>query len=133
MAKTWVLDTDTKGTGAEMVPLESALARKREAPQGERISVVRPKRFDEPPAREAQPRHPRPARFKIVDVRSRSVLAEDSGTRETVDALMDVHSIVDVRIYLRDPESDDWRPLTLRESKLLWGFRSRRASSGPAG
>jgi hypothetical protein len=24
MAKTWVLDTDTKGTGAEMVPIEKA-------------------------------------------------------------------------------------------------------------
>jgi hypothetical protein len=133
MAKTWVLDTDTKGTGAEMVPLESALARKRGAPQGERISVVRPKRADEPVAPEAQRRPRRPARFKIVDVRSRSVLAEDTGTRETVDALMGVRSIVDVRIYLRDPESDDWRPLTLRESKLLWGFTSRAASATPAG
>jgi hypothetical protein len=132
MAKTWVLDTDTKGTGAEMVPLESALARKRGAPQGERVSVVRPKRRDAEPAPEApRPRHP--ARFKVVDVLSRSVLAEDAGTRETVDALERVRSSVDVRIYVRDPESDGWRPLTLRETRLLWGFRTRAASSRPAG
>jgi hypothetical protein len=132
MAKTWVLDTDTKGTGAEMVPLESALARKRGAPQGERVSVVRPKRPDAEPAPEA-PRRRRPARFKVVDVLSRSVLAEDAGTRETVDVLERVRSSVDVRIYVRDPESDGWRPLTLRETRLLWGFRTRSASSSPAG
>lgn len=133
MAKTWVLDTDTKGTGAEMVPLESALARKRGAPQGERISVVRPKRRAAEPAPEAPPRRRLPARFKVVDVLSRSVLAEDAGTRETVDALERVRSSVDVRIYVRDPESDGWRPLTLRETRLLWGFRTRAASSSPAG
>lgn len=132
MAKTWVLDTDTKGTGAEMVPLESALARKRGAPQGERISVVRPKREDEQaPETPARPRLP--ARFKVVDVLSRNILAEDAGTRTTVDVLEGVRSIVDVRVYLRDPESGDWRPLTIRETRLLWGFRSREVGSPQAG
>ena len=31
MAKVWVLDTDTKGTGANMVPLERVLKRGSEA------------------------------------------------------------------------------------------------------
>ena len=56
MGKTWVLDTDTKGTGARMVPLEDVLAKPEEA-EPER----RPRRRDarapaQPPARE------RPAR-----------------------------------------------------------------------
>ena len=37
-----MLDTETKGTGAEMVPLERALEQKRKrAPKGEAIEVVR--------------------------------------------------------------------------------------------
>jgi hypothetical protein len=31
--KTWVLDTDTKGTGAQMVPLDKALERKEPEPR----------------------------------------------------------------------------------------------------
>jgi hypothetical protein len=41
VAKIWVLDTETKGTGAEMVPLERALRGKRSAPARERIRVVK--------------------------------------------------------------------------------------------
>jgi len=122
MAKTWVLDTDTKGTGAEMVPLESAQARKRGAPETARRSVVRPRRRGAERAVEAPARPRRPARFKVVDVLSRRVLAEDAGTRQTVDLLAGVRSVVDVRVYLRDPESGDWRPLTLRETKILFGL-----------
>jgi hypothetical protein len=32
MAKTWVLDTETKGTGAEMVPLEKTLKKPADTP-----------------------------------------------------------------------------------------------------
>ena len=39
MARIWVLDTETKGTGAEMVPLEKVLTR--DASRSERISVAR--------------------------------------------------------------------------------------------
>jgi hypothetical protein len=41
MAKTWVLDTETKGTGANVVPLEKVQRRPEEAP--ERVAP-RPKR-----------------------------------------------------------------------------------------
>ena len=57
MAKTWVLDTETKGTGARMVPLEEALgkpepaapsspaARKAAAPAPRRqVGTTRPKK-----------------------------------------------------------------------------------------
>jgi hypothetical protein len=33
MGKTWVLDTETKGTGARMVPLEDVLAKPEAAPE----------------------------------------------------------------------------------------------------
>ena len=45
MAKTWVLDTDTKGTGAHVVPLEQALAQpqpRKEAPSPKRAKPPRP-------------------------------------------------------------------------------------------
>jgi hypothetical protein len=51
MAKTWVLDTDTKGTGAHVVPLEKVL----EPPQSKKDSRppkrAKPPRPDTPPPR----------------------------------------------------------------------------------
>lgn len=44
MAKTWVLDTDTKGTGAHVVPLEKALVQPepRKGPAPKRANPPRP-------------------------------------------------------------------------------------------
>jgi hypothetical protein len=55
MAKTWVLDTETKGTGANVVPLEKVLRRPEEAPERR---APRPKR----PAGEAAAPRRRPAK-----------------------------------------------------------------------
>jgi hypothetical protein len=123
MAKHWVLDTETKGTGAEMVPLEKVLERRRssravEDEQPRRRS--RPRRR-EPPAPEPQPRRPR--RFKVVDVMTRQPLAEDVGIREALEVLADARSVVDVIVYAWDREREDWRPLAMREQKLLWERR----------
>jgi hypothetical protein len=52
MRKTWVLATDTKGTGAEMVPLEKA--GKKERPRGPQVFDER-KRSDGPNRREPAP------------------------------------------------------------------------------
>ena len=54
MAKTWVLDTDTKGTGARVVPLEDVLAKPEPKPRPSK-PVRKP---TEPPAA------PRPARAR---------------------------------------------------------------------
>jgi hypothetical protein len=59
MAKTWVLDTETKGTGANMVPLEKVL--KKPDSQDEPASRPRKARTDSPPAAPAR-RRPRPKR-----------------------------------------------------------------------
>ncbi len=55
MGKVWVLDTETKGTGANVVPLEKAQQRPEPADRGER-----PKR--EPAQPRVAPRPPRPKR-----------------------------------------------------------------------
>ncbi len=61
----------------------------------------------------------------MVEVLSRQVLADDASTRATVSVLEDVRSVVDVSIYRWNESAGDWRPLTPREKKTLWGFRGR--------
>src|SRR3954447_13885106 len=94
MARVWVLDTATKGTGASMVPLESTLTKP--APPSDRPYVA-PKRA------RRKPKPPEPPRFKVVDVMSGQVLAEGADARTTLDLLRDVRSVNHVRIYV-------WRP-----------------------
>jgi hypothetical protein len=130
MGKIWVLDTETKGTGAEMVPLERVLERKRAARKEERVSVVRRRPAPAPEAapelvEDAGPREP--SKFKVVSTLSGRVLAEDAEAREMVAAVAGLRSVVDVRIYVREPGG--WRPLTLREQKLVWEFRDRVAAA----
>jgi hypothetical protein len=117
--KVWVLDTETKGTGAQMVPLEKVL---RKPKSGEPLYVP-PKREPRPP-KEPEPKRPRS--FKIVDVTTGEVLGEHLDTRAAIAALEDVDSVVDVRIYAWDHGSERWVLLTLGEQKALWEFRGRR-------
>jgi hypothetical protein len=118
MAKVWVLDTETKGTGAHVVPLEKTL---RKAPGSEPLYVP-----PEPaPRSEPEPAPAPPRRFKVVDVQTSAVLAEGADTRATVDLLAALDSVVDVRIYVWQPTAESWRLLTLGEQKALWGFRER--------
>ena len=120
MARTWILDTETKGTGANVVPLEKAV---RKPGPGERLYVP-PKREPRPP-KAPEPRAPRA--FKIVDVTTGQVLGEDIDAREAIAVLEDVGSVVDVRIYVWDPGAERWVLLTLGEQKALWEYRGRRA------
>jgi hypothetical protein len=119
MAKVWVLDTGTKGTGATMVPLESTLA-KPEPPPARPPARRRPApRKPKPPATKAPPQ------FKVVDVLSGEVLTEGADARAMLDVLRDVRSVVDVRIYAWRPEAKSWRLLTLAEQQSLWDLRLR--------
>lgn len=119
--KVWVLDTETKGTGAEMVPLEKVL---RKSTSGERLNVHAPPKREPRPPKEPEPKRPR--EFKIVDVTTGEVLGEHLNTRAAIAALEDVGSVVDVRIYAWDHGSERWVLLTLGEQKALWEFRGRR-------
>lgn len=51
MAKTWVLDTDTKGTGAHVVPLEKALEQPKSRKDPRPPKRAKPPRPDTPPPR----------------------------------------------------------------------------------
>lgn len=114
----WVLDTQTKGTGANMVPLERTLRRGSERVPGFVLPELEP-----PPAPSAEPR--RPYRFRVVDLMTREVLANDVGAREAIAALAPVRSIVDVSVYVWDHEAERWRRLTFAETKSLWDYRDR--------
>ena len=119
MAKTWVLDTETKGTGAHVVPLEDVLQRRGPEPELSLVALGRaPKRKPDP---EQQP--PVTRRFKVVDLTTRETLAEDADTATTIDVLRRVRSIVDVHIYAWNPTRDRWRLITLDEQRALWDFR----------
>jgi hypothetical protein len=122
VTKTWVLDTETKGTGANMVPLE-----KRETePEASRGALYVPPK---PAPRPATPPAPKPRRrFRVVDVVSRQVLAEGTDARATVDALESVRSIVDVQVYVWQPWREQWRMLGLDELRLLWDHRGHTAA-----
>lgn len=117
MARTWVLDTETKGTGAEMVPLEKVL--RRDAPSSERISVARRRGQRRRQAPEARP----PLRFRVVDVMTHEVVADGADTRATVEALRRVRSIVDVLIQVWDDSAGRWRLITHRDQVALWELR----------
>jgi hypothetical protein len=114
-AGVWVLDTHTKGTGANMVPLERVLKRGSDRVPGfplpERVPAQRPERPT------------RPRRFKVVDLMTRQVLADDVDARQAVAALNAVRSIVDVTVYVWDDGPERWRRLTFGETKALWEQR----------
>ena len=118
MGKVWVLDTGTKGTGAEMVPLEKVLRKPAPGP----APAVASRKAAAPPSTDPEPRPQR--LFKVIDVMSRQVLAENADTRATVDLLERIPGIVDVRIYTWQPRSERWRLLTLGEQTAIWGLRS---------
>ena len=115
MGKTWILKTETKGTGATMVPLDRVTQREADR---EPLHVPRKPapRAPEPPA----PRAPR--RFRVVDLMTREILVDDAGAAETVAALKDVRSTVDVTVSVWDDGRSRWRPLTLAEQGTLFEF-----------
>jgi hypothetical protein len=117
MARTWRLDTETKGTGAHIAPLEKAHEGSAKDRELATVTLERPPR----PAQPAVPAGP--LTFKVLDVRSGEVLAEDIDARETVELLEGVGSVVDIRIYVWMQRAARWRLLTLAEQRALWQFR----------
>jgi hypothetical protein len=123
VAKTWVLDTETKGTGAHMVPLEALLRR----PGKERdLATVTFKRTERS-APDVSSDPPAPLRFKVVDVLAARELGRDISASATVRLLEGMRSVLDARVYVWMASSGRWRLLTLDEHKLLWQFRGRAA------
>ena len=122
MGRTWVLDTETKGTGAHMVPLEQVTKR---ASAVEPVFVPRSPGGPATPARPEAPgpRVRTPHRFRIVDVQTRATLADDVSTRDAVDVLGGVRSLLDVTVYTWEPDGSRWRLLTVAEQRAMWELR----------
>jgi hypothetical protein len=118
VGKVWVLDTETKGTGANMVPLDRILQKGSSSVPGFVLPELKP-----PDPKSAEPRAPR--QFKVVDVVTREVLAEGTDARATVKTLEDVRSIVDVTIWMWHPETERWLLLPLDDARALWDYRGR--------
>jgi hypothetical protein len=126
VAKTWVLDTETKGTGAHIAPLKRAPdSTPRELAT---IKLKPPAGADEAPAAPVR----EGLRFKVVDVLSGRVLGEDIELRAAIELLRGLRSALDARIYERVTGSARWRLLTLAEQRTLWSFRERALSSRPS-
>ncbi|HEX9481660.1 MAG TPA: hypothetical protein VF927_06130 [Solirubrobacteraceae bacterium] len=119
MGKTWVLETETKGTGARVVPYEETVGGRRAERELELVELGGPPRTPAAPAPLA------PTSFKVIDVLSSTVLAEDVGVRETIEALEGARSMLDVLVFRWAPDSGRWRLLTLEERRALWDFRGR--------
>jgi hypothetical protein len=121
--RTWILDTETKGTGAQMVPLESVL-RKPSPPKPPLLPPAKPQpRKPKPP----EPRAPR--RFRVIDVTTRELLADEASARETLEVLGGVRSSVDVNVFVWAEKAQTWRLLSLAEQRALWDRRPRPAVS----
>jgi hypothetical protein len=119
MGRVWVLDKDMNGTGAQMLPLDSKL---REPEPKSQLDWVAPKRKPRVP-KAPEPRPPR--RFKIVDVMTNEVRAQDVDARATVDLLKTVHRMADVQVHVWEHDAERWRLLTLGEQRTLWALRER--------
>lgn len=119
-----MLHTETKGTGAQMVPLERV---RRPSSASEPLFVPR-KRPAKPQPDSPPPRAPR--RFKVVDVRTREELAAGADARETLDVLRRVRSMIDVSVAVWQEERDRWRLLTLAEQRLMWQLARERDADG---
>ena len=117
--KTWVLDTETKGTGATMVPLEKV--ERKEEPKREKLWVP-PKKTPRAPA---PPEPPAPRRFRVLDVLTREVLLEDGSVRETLSLLGAVEHMHDVNLYVWEPGDERWRLLSIAEQRVVWERRKQ--------
>jgi hypothetical protein len=122
VGKVWVLDTETKGTGAQMVPLENVLRASEPAPE------PRCRKRRRPASRPtAAPERRGPLRFKVVDAMTREVLADDADAATTMELLGKLRSVVDVSISVWEPNAARWRQLTLGERQAVWRLRETAA------
>jgi hypothetical protein len=100
-----------------MVPLDSVLEKR----PAERKTFLPPAK---PQPRKPRPPEPRkPRRFRVIDVTTREVLADDASARETVDVLGTVRSNVDVNVFVWAEKAQTWRLLSLAEPRALWDRR----------
>ena len=121
MAKRWVLETSTKGTGANVVPAgDERKEPKPDAPREREKLWVHAPTAPRPP-KPPEPRRPR--RFRVVEITTHRVLADDADARTTIATLRGVPCIVDVTISVWDEKTGRYRLLTHGEQRTLWDLR----------
>ena len=99
-----------------MVPLEKVL---KEPGSGPVPAVASKRQRRRPPAAP----EPAPARrFKLVDVMTREVLAEDVDTRRALAELARFSTAVDVRVYVWQSKAGKWRLLSIAEQQAMWNL-----------
>ena len=132
MAKRWVLETHTKGTGANIVPLEEGAAPPPADPAaGEHEPLFVPRKLAPKPPPE--PVAKAPSRFRVVEVTTGRVLADDAGVRATVELLRDdVAGITDVAIWTWSERHGRYVLLTHGEQRRLWELRDRVGPAAPS-
>ena len=121
MAKTWVLDTETKGTGAHVAPLRSR------AKPGEREKQLALVQLERPPRAAPAPEEQKSTRFRVVDVMSGAVVGEELDARSAVAALEQMRSALDARVYVRASPGGRWRLLSLGDTRQMWELARERA------
>lgn len=126
MAKTWVLDTETKGTGAHVAPLSD----KHEQRAERALAVVQLARPPQPARAEPEPSRGRS--FKLVDVRAAQVVGEELDARTALAALARFPSPLDARVYVYDESRRRWRLLSLADTRSLWELSRRDEAEAEA-
>ncbi len=94
MGKVWVLDTETKGTGAQMLPLEKAL--EKPAPKTKPRFRPRPTQPSPSPRRKAE-RRPRKSSSPLPPGHVRKKATGEIGRVESVDARAGTASVLWLR------------------------------------
>lgn len=121
MGTTWVLHTETKGTGAQMVPLEKAQ---------KRPSTSEPVFVPREHQRDAQQRTVpvEPRRFRIVNVLTRQRMLNSASIREALAVLRETRSLVDVTVFVWEKERERWRPLTFEEQRAMMDLAAEQTT-----
>ena len=74
--------------------------------------------------REPQPPAPKvPRRFRVMDVVTRRLLADDADLRTTLAVLAAVEHSSDVNVSVWEPGGERWRLLSLAEQAAVWERR----------
>ena len=127
MAKTWVLDTETKGTGAHIAPLK-----RNDGAKSRELNLVR---FHPPAAARGSGSaaaersvSARALRFKVVDILAARVLVEDVTLSAALRALGSLRKAIDARVYVRRAKDGRWQLLSLSDTRRLWSLSARAAS-----
>ena len=130
MPRTWYLDTETKGTGAHVAPLDRARERRPEKDELDLVTFkVSPAHVGSSASADVALCGHAPLAFKVLDVMTSRVLAEGVDARAVVDLFEGFSSLVDVRIYARPRGAQRWRLLGVDELRVLWSFRGIRAGA----